>query len=149
LSFRLGHLSFGFLERPEDEVEKRVLVVDDEQGMVDLMAEILERDGYRVEAAGDGLAAMRRAESFHPHLMVLDVMMPEENGYRVSRLVKTGDGVACDPVPKVLLVTGRRLDDDPERETIFMAFSKADGIVYKPFELADLLSRVHDLIGEA
>jgi len=129
-------------------VEKRVLVVDDERCMVDLMAEILERDGYRVEAASDGRAAIRHVETFHPHLMVLDVMMPEENGYRVSRLVKTGDGVTCDPVPKVLLVTGRRLDDDPERETLFMQFSMADGIVYKPFELADLRTRVHDLIGE-
>ena len=129
-------------------MEKRILVVDDEQCMVDLMAEILERDGYRVEAAADGRAAIRHAETFHPHLMVLDVMMPEENGYRVSRFVKTGEGVTCDPVPKVLLVTGRRLDDDPERETLFMEFSMADGIVYKPFDLADLRTRVHDLIGE-
>ena len=128
-------------------MEKRVLVVDDETCVIEVVTDTLQRGGYRVEAASDGEAALTKARSFQPHLMVLDVMMPKENGYRVSRRVKTQDGETGGPVPKVLLVTGRRLDDDPDRETMFMDFSMADGIVYKPFEVRDLIAKVQDLIG--
>lgn len=130
-------------------MEKRVLVVDDEACVLELVTEALEREGYRVAGAADGQAALGQVEGFRPHLLVLDVIMPRENGYRVSRRVKSQDGVASDPVPKVLLVTGRRLDDDPERESMFMDFSMADAILYKPFEIRELLARVQELIGEA
>ncbi len=128
-------------------MEKRVLVVDDESCIVHLVTTTLQRGGYCVEAASDGEAAMTKAQSFQPHLLVLDVMMPKENGYRVSRRIKTQEGVSIDAVPKVLLVTGRRLDDDPDRETMFMKFSMADDIVYKPFDIRDLIAKVQELIG--
>jgi DNA-binding response OmpR family regulator len=128
-------------------VEQRVLVVDDEESVRDLIVQALEGVGYRVETAVDGAAALEKVRDFQPDLVMLDVIMPKENGYRVSRRIKTGDGVECDPMPKILLVTGRRLDDDPDREDMFMDFSMADGIFYKPFDLHDLLARVDALIG--
>ena len=128
-------------------MEQRVLVVDDEESVRDLIVQALEGEGYRVETAVDGAAALEKVRDFRPALVMLDVIMPKENGYRVSRRIKTGDGVECDPVPKILLVTGRRLDDDPDREDMFMDFSMADGIFYKPFDLSDLLHRVDALIG--
>lgn len=128
-------------------MEQRVLVVDDEESVRDLIVQALEGEGYRVETAVDGEAALAKVNAFRPNLVMLDVIMPKENGYRVSRRIKTGDGVECDPVPKILLVTGRRLDDDPDREDMFMDFSMADGIFYKPFDLNDLIQRVHALIG--
>lgn len=127
-------------------MEKRVLVVDDEESVAETVAQALEMGGYTVERASDGEAALQKIESFQPHLVVLDVVMPKENGYRVSHRVKTGEGVSCEPIPKILLLTGRRLDDDPEREKMFMYFSRADGIMYKPFEIPTLLSRVERLV---
>jgi CheY-like chemotaxis protein len=128
-------------------VSKRVLVADDEPIILAAMTEILRLEGFEVESAQDGLAAIEAAERFHPEVMVVDVMMPRENGYNVSRAVKTAGGPA--PIPKVLLVTARRMDDDPEREALFLKFAMADGILYKPFKLADLLSRLHQLLGDA
>jgi DNA-binding response OmpR family regulator len=123
-------------------VGKRVLVVDDETTVLEVLIEALEQDGYTVQGAADGEAALAGVDAFHPDLVILDVIMPKENGYRVSRQVKSSEGTP----PKILLVTGRRLDDDPDRESMFMEFSMADGILYKPFELDRLLSRVGDLL---
>lgn len=129
-------------------MDKRVLVVDDEECVAELVTQALEGGGYAVQTAADGQAALDKVESFEPHLVVLDVIMPKENGYRVSRTVKTREGLTPEPAPRVLLVTGRRLDDDPEREKMFMEFSMADGILYKPFDIHVLLERVHELIGD-
>lgn len=123
---------------------KKVLVVDDEPAILSAMSEVLRLEGFDVETAVDGLEAIEAAEKFHPDAMVVDVMMPRENGYRVSRAVKSA---ANGDAPKVLLVTARRLDDDPEREELFLKFSMADGILYKPFRLDDLLGRVRQLLG--
>lgn len=130
-------------------VRKRVLVVDDEDCVTELVADALGSQGYEVTTASDGDEALRGAIRYRPHLLVLDVMMPKENGYRVSRRLKTGEGADPDSPPKVLLLTGRRLDDDPDREKIFMEFSRADAILYKPFELNALLESVHRLIGDS
>ncbi|HEX6853112.1 MAG TPA: response regulator [Candidatus Polarisedimenticolaceae bacterium] len=128
-------------------VPKRVLVADDEPAILAAMAELLRLEGFEVAAAHDGPTALEAAGRFHPDAMILDVMMPGENGYRVSRAVKSATGDA--PIPKVLIVTARRLDDDPEREALFLQFSMADGVLYKPFRLADLLDRLHQLLDDA
>jgi DNA-binding response OmpR family regulator len=126
-------------------VAKRVLVADDEPAILSATAELLRIEGFEVEAARDGPAAFEAAGRFLPDLMILDVMMPGENGDRVSRAVKRATGDAS--IPKVLLVTARRLDDDPEREARFLKFAMADGILYKPFRFADLLVRLRQLLG--
>ncbi len=127
---------------------KRILVVDDEPNVAELVTRSLEVAGYVVRSARDGEHAVRTLGVFAPHLLVLDVIMPGENGYRLSRAIKSNarQGRAA---PKVLLLTGRRLDDDPERERIFIEFSLADDLLYKPFEIAELQRRVASLIGPA
>lgn len=127
---------------------KRVLVVDDETSVAWVVREALEEHGYQVDTAFDGLAALDKVRSFEPAAVILDVMFPEENGYRVSRAIKTQDGVHTPAtIPKVLLMTARRLDDDLEREDMFRRFSMADDLLYKPFRLEELLDRVRALIG--
>ena len=128
-------------------MEKRVLVGDDDECVADLVTKILQQRGYLVETASDGQEVLHKVRTFQPDLLVLDVIMPKENGYRVSRQIKKQEGIDCDPVPRVLLVTGRRLDDDPGREIMFMGFSMADDILYKPFEIGTLLGKVENLIG--
>ena len=125
---------------------KKVLVVDDERNLARAVGEYLESHGYLIRTASDGLEALRVFKSFRPHAMVLDVMMPRENGYRVSRMIKTL-GPRVGHVPKIVLVTSRNLGNDPEREETLNSFSMADAVLYKPFKFNDLLERIHTLIG--
>src|SRR5512140_3626082 len=97
-------------------VKKRILVVDDNKIINTVLRHILEQNGFEVETAFDGQEALHKVGTFKPHAVILDVMMPKENGYRVSRLIKTlYRHLQVGRVPKVLLLTARRLDDEPER----------------------------------
>ena len=133
---------------PELRVDKRVLVVDDEAWVADLVSQTLSDSGYEVRSVGDGESALELVSDFRPDLVVLDVMLPKENGYRVSRKLKTDEQDENRLAPKILLLTGRRLDDDPDREKMFMDFSMADGLLYKPFDLDDLRRAVHQVFGD-
>lgn len=125
----------------------RVLVVDDEAPIAAMVSKLLEGKGYRVEVASDGLAALQAVRTFRPDLVILDVMMPKENGYRVSRKIKMlGSIGGLAKVPKVLLVTARDLSQDKEREEAMDLYAMADGLLYKPFKLPDLLAEVLRLI---
>src|SRR5205814_10060329 len=84
---------------------------------------------------------------FEPDLIVLDVMMPKENGLRVSRKVKMlGKLGSLRLVPRILMVTARDLSYDTEREQAMMEYSMADGVLYKPFNPDVLRSRVKALL---
>ena len=65
-----------------------ILLVDDEPHIIELARLYLERDGFRVTSAADGLAALERAEQDNPALMVLDLMLPGLDGYDVCRRVR-------------------------------------------------------------
>jgi CheY-like chemotaxis protein len=118
----------------------RVLLVDDEREILTVLREALEISGFEIATATDGEQALRQVSSFRPHAVVLDVIIPKENGYRVSRRIKTGElsGQGA-PVPHVILLTGRRLAEHPEREEMFQEFSMADTVLYKPVDLPDLV----------
>ena len=124
---------------------KRVLVVDDERAVNEVLCDALELNGFEVECAFDGEQAMQKVASFRPDAVVLDVIMPKENGYRVSRRIKTTeDGTP----PKVLLLTGRRLSEYPDREDMFREFSMADGVMYKPIDMKGFVDRLRELVGQ-
>lgn len=123
----------------------RVLLVDDEQDIVDTIKYSLELRGYVVDAAYDGLTAIRMARSGHYSVMILDVMLPGKNGYEVSRILK--DEMAkgkLDPF-RILLITARKLDNEV-REEFVATWSKADGCLYKPFDLEGLLDQIGSLL---
>jgi two-component system response regulator MprA len=121
----------------------RVLVVDDEAPLAKMMRKLLEVNGYTVEVASDGQAALEAVGTFRPHVVVLDVMMPKENGYRVSRKIKMlGRIGGIKTIPKIIIVTARDLSHDKEREEGMTTYSMADGFLYKPFKLPDLLSEI-------
>lgn len=129
---------------------RRVLVVDDDRLLRRLVARILEREGFRVETAVDGEQGLVAYYRFQPDLVVLDVVLPGENGYRVSRAIKSSPDLALGTAPPpILLITGRRLDNDWGRETIMMTFAKADAVLYKPFEIPEFLDRIRSLLTPA
>ncbi len=88
---------------------KKVLVVDDDPVVIRLVKEILKNQGYTVETAKDGIDAMVLVKKERPDLIVLDIMMPELNGYDVLRTLKFADEYKDIPV---LLLTAREQELD-------------------------------------
>jgi len=121
----------------------KVLVVDDDPDLRESLACLLEGVGYNVAEAADGYAALGAALVLKPDLVLLDVMMPRENGYRVARKLREAQAVGLLPENlKIILVTARKLDHDPERELLFEQFARPDLVLYKPFDVNGLLSAV-------
>jgi DNA-binding response OmpR family regulator len=123
----------------------RVLLVDDEQDIVDTIKYSLELRGYLVDVAYDGLHALDKGRRNQYALMILDVMLPGQNGYEVSRILKDEmEEGKLDPF-KILLITARKLDNDL-REDFVSTWSKADACLYKPFDLDGLLAQMDQLM---
>jgi len=125
----------------------KILVVDDEADLRESLGFLLEGAGYALEFAADGYAALGAAMLFQPDLMLLDVMMPRENGYRVARRVREAQAAGLLPrTTRIVLLTARKLDHDPERERLFEHFARPDLVIYKPFDVDHLLAAVADLL---
>jgi two-component system alkaline phosphatase synthesis response regulator PhoP len=123
----------------------KILVADDEPDVVETIRFRLEQEGYDVVTCANGLEALGAARSARPDLIVLDVMMPGENGYRVAKLIREDEaaGVYEHRTP-IILLTARNLKFDPEREKMFMDFSQAD--LPAPFDLEELVTRIAALL---
>ncbi len=117
-----------------------ILVVDDEANIVQLARMYLERDGFRVEAVGDGTAALEAIRRLRPALVVLDVMLPEVDGFEVCRQLRE----ERDTTP-VLMLTAR--DDDVDR--IVGLELGADDYLTKPFNPRELVARVKAILRRA
>lgn len=125
----------------------RILLADDEPDIAETLRFCLEQEGCEVQVACNGHEALGAIRSFRPHVALLDVMMPRENGYRVCRFAKEDADRGAIPPLRIYLVTARKLDD-PERERTFAEFSRCDGVVYKPFDLEELLALVRNELAE-
>jgi len=112
----------------------RILVVDDEPRIVDVVRAYLEREGHVVEVAHDGDAALAAALAEPPDLVVLDVMLPGRTGFDVLRALRA----EADTGPAVILLTAR--DDVIDR--VAGLELGADDYVTKPFEPRELVARV-------
>jgi len=130
-------------------VSATILLVDDEPDVVETVKYRLEREGYEILTASDGLAALESVLANQPDLLVLDVMLPGENGYRVAHKIREDQVAGTYPgrLP-IILLTARDLSSDGEREKIFLDFSGADRVIYKPFDLEDLVRQVAELLAQ-
>lgn len=114
----------------------RILVVEDDEEIVDVLRRTLRAEGYEVDAVGDGPEALERAGHFMPDLVVLDLGLPGMDGVEVCRkLRREGD------VP-VLMLTARTETGD----MVEGLDSGADDYLTKPFERAELLARIRALL---
>jgi two-component system OmpR family response regulator len=118
---------------------KKILVVDDEKKIVDIVKAYLDRDGYRVIVAYDGRLALQMARSESPDLIILDLMLPEVSGWDVCRTLRTESNV-----PIIMLTA---LDDDSDK--IVGLELGADDYVVKPFNPKELVSRVRAVLRRA
>lgn len=111
-----------------------ILVVDDMADNCFLLKAILEAEGYTVEIANNGSAALAKAEALPPKLMLLDVMMPDMNGYEVTQRIRQSTKLANLPV---VLITAH----DKESATRGKA-AGANDFICKPFDFDELIRRV-------
>ncbi|MFJ6072354.1 response regulator transcription factor [Streptomyces sp. NPDC093065] len=116
--------------------QRRVLVVEDDQTIVDAIATRLRAEGFLVQTAGDGPSAVDTAEAWQPDLLILDIMLPGFDGLEVCRRVQ-----AQRPVP-VLMLTAR----DDETDMLVGLGVGADDYMTKPFSMRELAARVHVLL---
>ncbi|MBM6383538.1 MULTISPECIES: response regulator transcription factor [Paenibacillus] len=115
---------------------KKVLVVDDESSIVSAIAYALRREGYEVETANDGEEALVKVASFHPQVMILDVMMPRLDGYGVCRRLEDREDIG------IILLT---VKNDIVDKIVGLEMG-ADDYMTKPFEIRELLARVKALM---
>lgn len=115
----------------------RILVVDDENSISELIATSLKFVGFDVRTAATGAAALQVAEEFKPHALVLDVMLPDQNGFEVCRQLRSeGHNVG------VLFLTAR----DTVEDKIAGLTIGGDDYVTKPFSLEELVARLRALL---
>lgn len=114
-----------------------ILLVDDEPSIIQLARMYLEREGFRVQAVGDGQAALEAVADQHPALIVLDVMLPGLDGFEVCRQLRAKD----DPVA-ILMLTAR----DEDIDKILGLELGADDYLTKPFNPRELVARVKAIL---
>src|SRR6202166_1776686 len=125
------------LQMPERPAGHRVLVVDDEPNLAEFVKMALRFQGFTVETAGTGREALAAVASFKPHLMVLDVMLPDMEGFDVaSRLGAQRTGVP------IIFLTARDATEDKVRGLT----GGGDDYMTKPFSLEELVARIRTIL---
>lgn len=123
--------------QPAPRAKRRVLVVDDEENVVHLVASALRFDGYEAVTADNGHSALAAVAEYDPDLVVLDVMMPGLDGHAVLQHLRSAGSV----VP-VIFLTAR----DAANDRVAGLRSGADDYVVKPFSVEELLARVNAVL---
>jgi two-component system alkaline phosphatase synthesis response regulator PhoP len=116
-----------------------ILVVDDEENIIDLTRMYLERDGYRVDSAMDGAQALEMIRDRKPALVVLDIMLPEVDGFEVCRRTRAESDVP------IIMLTAR----DEDIDKIVGLELGADDYLTKPFNPRELVARVKAILRRA
>jgi Response regulators consisting of a CheY-like receiver domain and a winged-helix DNA-binding domain len=121
---------------PEDFDRRRILVVDDEERMVRFIRMNLEHDGFQVSEAFNGKQAIQKLRDVTPDLILLDVMMPDIDGFEVLETIREGSNVP------VIMLTAKGEEDDRVRGLEL----GADDYITKPFSPREMVSRVKAVI---
>jgi DNA-binding response OmpR family regulator len=119
---------------------KRILIVDDEEDIAFSVARRLTAAGFETICAEDGVEGLRRAQTERPDLIVLDLMLPKMDGYKVCRLLKFDERFKHIPI---IMLTARTQQEDAAlgREM------GADFYMTKPFDAGALLDKINELVG--
>ena len=119
--------------------KERILIVDDEPDIVQNLKFILEKRDHKVLTAYNGLEALKKAQNERPDLILLDLMLPKMDGYKVCRLLKFDERYKHIPI---IMLTARTQESDKSlgEET------GADRYVTKPFDTKELLTIIKELL---
>lgn len=124
---------------PQDHFGRRILIVDDEPAVTDLLAYNLRKAHYDVVTAADGRTALRLAQNSHPDLILLDLMIPEVDGLDVCRELRKSSDVP------IIMITAR----GEEVDRVVGLEIGADDYVTKPFSVRELMARVKAVLRRA
>lgn len=116
-------------------MKEKVLVVDDEKNIADTLVYALNREGYLVDTAYDGREALIKVEKFKPDVIILDLMLPEIDGYEVCKRINK-DNIG------IIMLTAK---NDIVDKILGLEFG-ADDYLTKPFDIREVLARVKSLI---
>ncbi|MFH1440656.1 MAG: response regulator [Candidatus Omnitrophota bacterium] len=119
--------------------KKKILLVDDEKDLVETVVFQLEASGYEVITAYDGQEALEKARKDNPDLIVLDLMLPKIDGYKVCRMLKFDEKYKNIPI---IMFTARAQEQDKKLGLEV----GANGYITKPFELEVLLAKIKELL---
>lgn len=114
----------------------RILVIDDEEAILELVGHLLRREGYEVSTAADGTEGLRKARQEKPDLIILDVMLPGVDGFTICRALRDESTVP------ILMLTARA----EETDRVVGLELGADDYVVKPFSNRELVARVRTLL---
>ncbi|MEK6531775.1 MAG: response regulator [Deltaproteobacteria bacterium] len=122
-----------------EKIRPRVLVVDDDEQNLVLLSAKLEREGYDIDRARNGLQALEKTQTFKPDIILLDVMMPKMDGYEVLSRLKAGDETRYIPV---VMLTGKAEIEDK----VMGLEGGAEDYIKKPYSLVEIAARVKSLL---
>jgi len=122
--------------------KKRILLVDDEHELVEMVKMRLEAYDYEVITAFDGQEALDKAKLEKPDLIILDIMLPKMDGYKVCRMLKFDEKFR--KIPIIMFTARAQMTDKELGEQV-----GADEYIIKPFEPEVLLAKIKELINKA
>ena len=121
-------------------IQKRILCIEDEPEMIDLIRLILGRRGFQVSGAAGGKAGLEAVRSELPDLVLLDLMMPDMDGWEVYQQMKADDATRHIPV---IVVTAKAQSID---KVLGLHIAKVDDYIAKPFSPQELLTSVENIL---
>ena len=128
---------------PIAEEKQRILAIDDNADIRELIAFILRRENYEVSTASNGMAGLEMIKGAKPDLIILDVVMPEFSGYDVLNAVRSDKSSKIRDIP-VLMITSKSSTDDIDQALEL----GATAYIVKPFRPAKLVTKVKSILGE-
>src|SRR5450759_1766185 len=117
----------------------KILIVDDEQDIVELVSYNLEKEGFKTVKAYDGEAALKMVKLQKPDLIILDLMLPKMNGLDVSRAIRSNPETVSLPI---IMLTAK----GDEVDKIIGLENGADDYITKPFSVKELIARVRSIL---
>jgi DNA-binding response OmpR family regulator len=122
-------------------MRKKILVVDDEDDILHFLELVLREKGYDVATATGGQEALTKAQIEQPHLILLDIMMPQMDGWEVLKLLRVDEETAAIPVAMLSART-------EAKDRVQGLQEGAIDYICKPFSLQDLLAKIETIFGQ-
>jgi len=123
-----------------EQISKRIIYFEDDKDMVELVRIILGREGYQVEGIAEGQAGIKAVQQNSPDVILLDLMLPDMDGWEIFRQLKHDESTADIPV---IVITAKAQSID---KVLGLEIAKVDDYISKPFRPNELVDRVEEVL---